>query len=124
MQRNQRAGVGRNAEERHMRERVDARIANDKIEAAGEDAADRYENEQIEDVAEHHTLALLPNRPEGRPRMNANRITKATASLHPVESFHTARLSARPRISPPKPAPRKDPMPPMMLAAIEISTTR
>src|SRR5256885_13609571 len=124
MQRDQRTRIGRDTEKRGVRERIDARIADDEIEAASEDAADGHENEQIEDIAEHHTLALLPNRPEGRARMKANRITKATASLQPVESFHTARLSARPRISPPKTAPRKDPMPPMMLAAIEISTTR
>src|ERR1043165_3731668 len=122
--RDQRAGIRRNAEERRMRQRIDAGIADDEIEAAGEDAADRHEDEQVEDVAEHHTLARVPTSPEGRAGMKPNRITKAPASLQPVESFHTARLSARPRMRPPRPAPRNEPMPPMMLAAIEISTTR
>src|SRR3954463_14707729 len=124
MHRDQRAGVGGNAEERRMRHRVDARIADDEVQTGGKDARNRDEDEQIEDIALHHTLARMPNKPEGRARMKQNRMTKATASLQPVESFHTARLSARPRIRPPSPAPRSEPTPPMMLAAIEMSTTR
>src|SRR3954447_891996 len=120
----QRAGVGGDAEEGRMRHRVDARVADDEVEAGGKDTRDRDQDEQVEDISLHQTLARMPNSPAGRARMKQNRITKATASLQPVESFHTARLSARPRIRPPKPAPRSEPIPPMMLAAMEMSTTR
>src|SRR3954469_12848593 len=124
MHRDQRARVGGDAEEGRMRHRVDARITDDEVEAGGKDAGDRDKDEQVEDVSLHQTLARMPNSPDGRARMKPNRITKATASLQPVESFHTARLSARPRISPPSPAPRSEPMPPMMLAAMLMRTTR
>src|ERR1044072_1674801 len=51
-------GIGRDAEDPRMRHRIDAGIADDEIEAAGEDAADRHADEQVEGRSEEATPAL------------------------------------------------------------------
>ncbi len=95
-------GIGAQPEEHGMGHAEDAGIADHHVQADRQDAEDRRQGREVDQISGHRAIAR-PNMPLGRKRMKPNSSTKPAASLHSVSSTDTTTLSVT------RPAARRPP---------------
>src|SRR5262249_39557758 len=123
-QRQERRGVGADAEEGGVAEVEEPGEADHQVQRDREDRVDRHHGQEVGDHSFGSAAARVPKRPWGRTSSTATRMAYAMASCHTAGRSQTPRFSAIPMAKPPTSAPGTLPMPPRTTAAKAFTPMR